>query len=175
MAPEKDPFIASIEAKIAAWKTVLDSYRAALSLEGQAPDGGPATARPKTAMDLPVGVFRNKTIREAIQILLEAGRRKQTNKEIAEGLKKGGIPTTSTTFEQTVGTALFRLKKDGLVLRFDDGWDLAESYPDSLRHKMGAAKAKSPARRRKGPRKPAKAVKAIAEHPERLMSLRAAG
>ena len=34
-------------------------------------------------VDLPVGVFRDKSIREAITIYLGAGRRKQTNKEIA--------------------------------------------------------------------------------------------
>src|SRR5207302_11103858 len=83
-----------------------------------------------------VGVFRGKGIKEAIPILLEAGRRKQTNKEIAQGLIVGGIATTAANFEATVGTALLRLKDEGMVLRFPDGWDLAASYPDSLKNRL---------------------------------------
>ena len=156
MASENDPFAASVRAKIAAWQAVLESYETAIALDGPLPEGaGPAgggspTPRGK-AIDLPVGIFRDKSIKDAIALYLEAGRRKQTNKEIAEGLKRGGIATTSTNFEATVGTALFRLKNEGKVLRFDDGWDLAASYPDSLRGRLGAKdkprKAKRPARR----------------------------
>ena len=106
-------------------------------------DGGGADVSISTAqsgvgraMDLPVGVFRDKGIKEAIPIYLEAARRKQTNKEIAAGLMKGGIATTSDNFEATVGTALLRLKREGIVLRFSDGWDLAALYPDSLRNRL---------------------------------------
>ncbi len=140
--PHTDAFIAGIEAKIAAWKAVIDSYRAAKALEGGLPEAaanGQHTPRHSDGgrpMDLPVGVFRDKSLREAIQIYLQAGHRKQTNKEIALGLQKGGIASTSANFEATVATALGRMKDDGLVLRFPDGWDLASSYPDSLRNRL---------------------------------------
>jgi hypothetical protein len=98
-----------------------------LSLTGHAP---------KVVIGLPVGVFRDKSLREAIPIYLGAGRRKQTNKEIAIGLQDGGFPTTADNFEATVATALYRLKNDGVLLRFPDGWDLASSYPDNLRGRL---------------------------------------
>jgi hypothetical protein len=122
--------------------------------EGATPNGG-QTAPKGRAVDLPVGVFRDKTLREAITILLEAGRRKQTNKEIADGLKKGGIPTTSANFEPTVATALHRMRADGIVLRFDDGWDLASSYPDNLRNRLQSKE--KPRKAKKGERKNRKA------------------
>lgn len=138
-----DTFRASIVGKIAAWKAVLDSYDAAVSLDGRLHEsattgrqGRHAAIDGAKSMDLPVGVFRNKSLREAIQIYLGAGRRQQANKEIALGLQKGGIPTTSKNFEATVATALGRMKDDGVVLRFPDGWDLAASYPDSLRNRL---------------------------------------
>jgi hypothetical protein len=164
----RDPFVAAIEAKIAAWKNVLESYNAAVSLDGplgapdapQAHNGGVARSNAQAIpLDLPVGVFRDKSLREAIEILLAAGRRKQTNKEIAIGLQNGGIPTTSVNFEATVSTALARMKDDGTVLRFPDGWDLAASYPDSLRGRL--EKDTKPRKRRNGkkPRPAAKTAK----------------
>ena len=35
-----------------------------------------------------------------------------------------------------MGTGLHRLKAAGVVLRFQDGWDLAESYPEHLRSRI---------------------------------------
>ena len=140
--PQQDPFLAAIEAKIAAWTAVAESYRLAVSLDGPLSDPGGAFALAAQSrsnagpIDLPVGVFRDKGLREAIPIYLRAGRRKQTNKEIAIGLQAGGFPTTSENFEATVSTALYRLKTEGVVLRFPDGWDLASSYPDSLRSRL---------------------------------------
>ena len=159
----EDPFLTAIEAKIAAWKAVAESYRAAVSLDGQLGDHGAGASVPigrpmdgsaSTPMGLPIGVFRNKSIKEAIQIYLGAGHRKQTNKEIATGLKDGGIPTTAANFEATVATALHRMKDDNTVLRFPDGWDLASSYPDGLRSRL--EKDAKPSRRRRPKVKKAK-------------------
>ena len=143
--PQQDGFLAAIEAKIAAWKAVADTYRAAVSMDGplSEPGGivsavgiasGTSSARAYShGGGLPVGVFRDKSLKEAIPIYLGACRRKQTNKEIAVGLQAGGFPTTAENFEATVATALAPLKKDGVILRFPDGWDVAASYPDNLR------------------------------------------
>ena len=148
MATEKqyqDPFLAAIEAKIAAWTAVAESYRAATALDGPLAEGtaqghGALSLRGQLGgsvnIDLPVGVFRDKSLKEAIPIYLAARRRKQTNKEIAIGLQAGGFPTTADNFEATVATALYRLKNEGIVLRFPDGWDLASSYPDNLRSRL---------------------------------------
>ena len=86
---------------------------------------------------MPVGVFRNKSIPEAIKLYLQTGRRKQTTKEIAAGLKAHGLVSTAKHFERTVNGTLHRLKMTGMVLRFKDGWDLAESYPDHLNSRLG--------------------------------------
>lgn len=155
----RDTFEAALRAKIDAWQAALDSYLAAVAIDGSlsadanaAPQQSRENGRP---MDLPVGIFRDKSIREAIEIYLAAGRRKQTNKEIALGLQKGGLATMSRNFEATLATALGRMKEDGTVLRFSDGWDLASSYPESLRGRLD--KDAKPAKPRKGKAKPKKA------------------
>lgn len=143
---EQDSVLAAMEAKAAAWRAAADSYRAAIAIDGPletkvgltgvGAKGQVGHLQAHTAADLPVGVFRDKSIKEAIAIYLAAGHRKQTNKEIAIGLQKGGIATMSANFEATVGTALHRMKDEGTILRFPDGWDLASSYPDSLRGRL---------------------------------------
>lgn len=166
---QNDSFLAAIEAKIAAWTAVAETYRAAVSLDGPLGDPGPVggggstsgvgRSQSQTKMELPVGVFRDKSIKEAIAIYLGAGHRKQTNKEIAIGLRAGGIATTSMYFEATVATALHRMKEEGTVLRFPDGWDLASSYPDNLR---GRLEKDAKPRRAKAPKSKIGKRKAVA-------------
>jgi hypothetical protein len=188
--PGRDPLLAAIEAKISAWTAVRESYLAAVAVDVDGPlseFGGVtigSTARVYSGsaqQDLPVGVFRDKTLKEAIPIYLAAGRRKQTNKEIAVGLQAGGFPTTAENFEATVTTALYRLRKERVVLRFPDGWDIASSYPESLRGRLEndstQRKTKRRRRQRAGsikatkhsetvPRTRTKAVKASRKKPD---------
>lgn len=53
--------------------------------------------------------------------------------------------------------ALHRLKADGVVLRFKDGWDLAESYPEHIRKSL--EKDSKPVRSGKTAKRPASARK----------------
>lgn len=146
--PDTDGFLAMIEAKIAALKTLADSYRAALSLGALGQPGdvdmsaiattsglGTRTGPP---VDLPQGALLGKSLPAAIQLYLSAARRKQTTKEIVTALKEGGVESTSRNFENTVATALHRLKTAGTVMKFNDGWALAEFYPESLRNRLAA-------------------------------------
>ncbi len=96
--------------------------------------------------------------------LSRRGPTKQTNKEIAIGLQDGGFPTTADNFEATVATALYRLKNDGVLLRFPDGRDLASSYPDNLRGRLekDAAPRKMRAKVRRTRTKPQDGTKAEA-------------
>jgi len=68
---------------------------------GTAAGGSGMRAHGQGVTQLPVGIFRDKGLKEAIQLYLEAGRRKQTNKEIATSLQEGGFPTTAENFEAT--------------------------------------------------------------------------
>jgi len=40
------------------------------------------------------------------------------------------------SFDNLINGALFQLKNKGIVLRFDDGWGLAEWYPESFRTRV---------------------------------------
>ena len=158
------------------------SYRAAGALDGPVGEPGALMSGVSSAagaarvhgqghhgkVDLPVGVFRDKSIREAIEIYLGAGHRKQTNKEIAVGLQKGGIATMSANFEATVATALHRMKEHGIVLRFPDGWDLAASYPDNLRARLEKDAIKSTPRPKASKAKTAKRGTKAASGPKAI-------
>ena len=146
MATEQDGFLAMLEAKITALQVLAESYRAALAvgalgqlaeLDLPAPTmGGSTNQNGAASVDLPVGVFRDKSIPDALKLFLAAQRRKQTGREIAAGLLAGGLVSTSKRFEATVHGVLHRLKVAGVVLRFKEGWDLAESYPEHLRNRI---------------------------------------
>jgi hypothetical protein len=77
---------------------------------------------------------------------LLAVKRKQTVREIATALKEGGMESTAANWETTVTGALHRLNAVGGVLRFKDGWGLAEFYPEGLRNRI--AKDAEPKKKR---------------------------
>lgn len=150
---ETDPVLARIQAKIDAWQAAADSYRAALALEQSGDlDGGNGHRTAGVAVELPIGAFRGMKIPDAIKLFLQSMRRKQTAREIAAGLREGGMETTAKNFETTVAGALHRLKIDGEVLRFKDGWDLAEAHSASLRNRLAkeGKKDRKPGKKRGG-------------------------
>lgn len=155
---ETDPVLVRIQAKIAAWQAAAESYRAALALEQSA--GGDQPGRPTPApLELPVGAFRGMRIPEAIKLYLQSMRRKQTSKEIAAGLREGGIETTAKNFETTVAGALHRMK-DREVLRFKDGWDLAEAHSTAMRNRLAQDNGKKKPKKAKAKGAPGKPKKA---------------
>jgi hypothetical protein len=151
MASEKLDYtsvIADVEAKIAAWQAVLASLRSALSL-AQVVDGVDlSTVAPAASgdlgmpIDLPEGAFYGKSIPTCVELYLSAAKRKKTNKDIAAGLREGGVESNASNFENVVTGALFGLKKAGKVLRFKDGWGLSEWYPAHIRAVNPTAPAK---------------------------------
>lgn len=149
MASDSDPGLAHALAKVAAWQAVVDSYRTALALEqsGDLEEGN--GRRAGVAVELPIGAFRGMKIPDAIKLLLQSARRKQTVREIATGLREGGMETTSKNFETTVTGALHRLKGDGELLRFKDGWDLAEAHSAALRNRL--SKEDKPSKKKSKP------------------------
>jgi hypothetical protein len=106
-------------------------------------------------VELPRGAFLGKSLPGAVKLYLSAMKKKQTVKEIANALKEGGVETTSDDFEGVITGCLHRMKSSGEVLRFSDGWALAEFYPENLRNRL----AQQNVPRRKAPKKPKKAKK----------------
>jgi hypothetical protein len=157
---ESDPVLASLRAKVAAWQAAVDSYLAAKALEGTAET---TSAALRGTIELPVNAFRGMTMIEAVKLFLKSVQQKQTTAEIADGLKSGGLVTTAKDITPTLRNALGKLKHDGVLLRFPDGWDLAEAHSAAIRHRITKDNAK-PAKRRG--RKAKASAKAKAAEPK---------
>ncbi len=153
--------LADMEAKKNALESAIASLRAALASGALGASGseisGPMDSVSSSAptsggvpVSLPRGAFLGKTVTDAIKTYLSAVRRKQTNREIARALKDGGLES-SGKFDAYVTSGLFRLKKEGTVLRFNDGWGLAEWYPEGFRMRV-SGKAVSNKRRKNSKR-----------------------
>ncbi len=148
--------LADMEAKKAALDAAMVAIRAAivagaLGAPGDyqpAPTSAGSTVQPAGFADLPRGAFLGKSATEAIKLYLSTVRRKQTNKEIAQALRDGGLESAGD-FGNYITSALFRLKKEGTLLRFDDGWGLSEWYNEAFRAKVGGVVTKKPAKRAK--------------------------
>jgi hypothetical protein len=152
--------LADIEAKKAALEAASVAIRTAIAAGALGTPGDfqvastivNATATPAGMADLPRGAFLGMTAAEAIKLYLSAVRKRQTNKEIAQALKDGGLVSTGN-FDKYITSALFRLKEDGELLRFDDGWGLSAWYNEAFRAKLGTPNNKKAHKRSKKKRK----------------------
>jgi hypothetical protein len=157
--------LATLEAKKAALEALIASWKAALAVGALGPAGDIPAASAKSfgvdaVIDLPQGAFRNLSVPEAVKLYLTASKTKQTPRGIAIALKEGGLESTSENFEGVVTGSLHRLKDRGEVLRFKDGWALAEHYPEALRQRLSQNGEKKKPNKRKGKGKKAAAQKA---------------
>jgi len=75
--------------------------------------------------------------------------KKKTNKEIAAALRDGGVESNANKFDTIIAGALFKLKKDGKILRFKDGWGLSSWYPPHIRGAADAGSGKRTKEKRK--------------------------
>jgi hypothetical protein len=165
--PDYAAILADMELKRTALEAAITAIRAAMAagIFGAVGDayavsnGAVPPSAPALFADLPRGAFLGKTAPEAIKLYLGTIRRKQTNKEIAQALQDGGLESAGN-FDNYVTSALFRLKKDGVVLRFEDGWGLSEWYNEAFRAKIGAQGTKKVAAKRTKTTRPAKKSKA---------------
>lgn len=143
MNDEPGAFLSMVDARIQALQTLRASYVAAVSI-GALGSRGEMSSIPSLGVvasggvpvELPRGAFLNKSLPAAVRLYLSAVKRKQSIREIATALKNGGVETTSGNFENVITGALNRMKNAGDVLRFDDGWALAEFYPENLRSRL---------------------------------------
>jgi hypothetical protein len=185
MTPEKIDYVAilndmkakrtALDASIVAFEAALASGTLGQAVEGGTSVGSFGLGSPGTPMDLPSGAFNGKTLPEGIKLYLSAVRQRKSTKDITKGIREGGMVSTSKKFESVVQATLQKLKSQGHVLKFSDGWGLSEWSPPSFRaaanKKAANAATKRPKGKQKGkPGKPkaaakvAKAAKQPSEH-----------
>jgi len=171
--------LADLEGKRNALDATIQTLRMALAVGtlGQTGDVvlGPAPppfGSSSFGNEVPAGAFLGKSIPDAARLYLEIVKKKQTSKEIAEALSKGGMESNARNFPQMVHSVLDRARKannSGIVKLDRSHWGLTEWYPASLRASAGTVKRipkKKGARKAKGNKKtaqhslPAKASKA---------------
>lgn len=84
---------------------------------------------PKTQKsgDVVSGAFADLSLPEAAQIYLSTVKNPQSTADIADALKRGGYPTKSRNFRNTVRSVLDRHAKTvGEILKINKNWGLAE-------------------------------------------------
>jgi hypothetical protein len=138
MAPEPvdyDAVLQDLEGKRAALDAAITALRYALNMGATATlNGGAAGAPVATKAIDPANIrddaFFGMSIGDAAKRYLEMVKRKQSVKEIADALDRGGLPHTSANFMNTVGTMLNRAaKNDPELVRVGRGeWGLAGWY-----------------------------------------------
>lgn len=132
-------FLSDLEAKKAALEQTIASFRQAMALGalGQTGDGGPIPSLAAPSLsggEVPTGAFLGLNVPEATKLYLEIVKKKQTTKEITEGLKKGGIHSTSEFFLKTVYAALTRMSQppNPSVVKVGSQWGLATWFPKGI-------------------------------------------
>lgn len=149
MADEKSKpnLLAQLEAKKRALDALLEAARAAAAVGILADvsgdiviDGAPtigngvSTGQVYTVSDVPNGAFHGKSIPEAAKAFLDMVKAKQTTREIAAALRKGGIESTSDNFEGMVYNLLNRTRMNTAEFTRTDGkWGLAEWLAPNVR------------------------------------------
>jgi hypothetical protein len=144
--------LADLEAKKSMLERAIASLRAVMDSGALAVNAGDAmtltdglSSSVMASGEVPHGAFLGKSIPEAAKLYLTIAKRKQTSREIAEGLKKGGIESKSKSFNAQVHTILDRARKSGsgVFVKLDGGyWGLGEWYPAALRASTKPSKAK---------------------------------
>jgi hypothetical protein len=165
--------LADLETKKAALEQAIMSVRAAM---GSASSGGDFQVGAGSIHngEVPAGAFFGKSIPEAAKLYLQIVKRKQTTKEISEGLKQGGMESTSGNFVGIVHSGIIRASKSpssGILKLGKALWGLTEWYPRgvgtstaSTKSGKKKAKAKRPAVKRADKVETKAAVSPAPEH-----------
>jgi hypothetical protein len=124
---------ALLEAAIASLRAAMAGGAFGLGEGSSVQVGTPAGPSALQGGEVPDGAFFGKSIPAAMKLYLSIVAKKQTTKEIAAGLKKGGLETTSKYFEKIVHATLDRLRKNGEFVKIGDAWGLPEWYPAHIR------------------------------------------
>jgi hypothetical protein len=145
--------LADLEGKKIALESAIASVRAAIAAGtlGQSGDGmtysAPGLPGALTGGEVPAGAFLGKSIPDATKLYLEIVKKKQTSKEIAEALLKGGMESTSKNFPSIVHAILDRARKaknPALVKVDKSHWGLTGWWPKGIGSANGTQLKKSP-------------------------------
>jgi hypothetical protein len=154
--------LADLEAKKVALEAAIASVRAAIvaGTLGQSGDGMTFSAAglpgALTGGEVPAGAFLGKSIPDAAKLYLEIVKKKQTSKEIADALLKGGMETTSKDFPSIVHAIMDRARKaknPALVKVDKSHWGLTGWWPKGIGSANGT-QSKKPSKK-KGAKKAA--------------------
>jgi hypothetical protein len=145
--------LADLEGKKVALEAAIASVRAAI-VAGTLGQSGDSTALPAlglpatlTGGEVPAGAFLGKSIPDAAKLYLEIVKKKQTSKEIAEALLKGGMESTSKNFPSIVHAILDRARKaknPALVKVDKSHWGLTGWWPKGIGSANGTQAKKPP-------------------------------
>jgi|HubBroStandDraft_3_1064219.scaffolds.fasta_scaffold58628_2 hypothetical protein len=151
--------LTDLEAKKAAIEAAIASMRQAMGLGalGQTGDGTGVSGMSSPSLsihngDIPNGAFLGKSIPEAAKLYLEILKKKQTSREIADALLKGGMESTSKNFYGIVHAVLDRARKspNSALVKLGTHWGLALWYPKGI---ISGASASIPKKGKKKGRK----------------------
>ena len=157
--------LADLEAKRAAIDATIASIRGLMGAGLLSQSGDPANlvgasqvVPSITGNEIPDGAFFGRSVPEAAKLLLEIVKKKQTTREIADGLRRGGIESTSSNFVGIVHAVMNRARKtpNSSLVKIGSYWGLKEWYP------KGIVSAGAPASPKKKKKKPAKASAKVA-------------
>ena len=132
--------LADLEAKKAALEHTIASFRQALSIGALGLNLTDASVGMQDAVghsfstgEVPDGAFLGKSISEAAKLYLEIVKKKQTTREIAEALQKGGMESTSKkNWFPIVHAAIVRAYKAGGIVKVGNQWGLPGWYPKGI-------------------------------------------
>lgn len=167
--------LAEWEAKRAALDAAIASLRSGLAMGvfgpvGELPSGNgfASTLVPSVSGgEVPAGAFLGKSIPDAAKLYLAIVKKKQTSREIADALKRGGMESTSKNFYGNVHSILDRARKANMgIVKLDRSyWGLAEWYPAGLRSTVIPDKRSTRKKGRKSKADKAQPVPALALQP----------
>lgn len=138
--------LAAMEAYYAALGEAIPTMRALVSLSGAMMPAGVVSAinHPSSLIapgEVPPGSFHAMSIPKAAVLYLRMVKQKQKSSDIATALKRGGIFTQSSDFNNQVHAALDRAAKaeNAEIMKLHDAyWALREWFPANVRASMAS-------------------------------------
>lgn len=124
----------AIEAAIASLRSALSVGALGLTLADASVGMQDAVGFSFSTGEVPDGAFLGKSIPEAVKLYLEIVKKKQTTRQIADALRKGGIESISSRFPTIIHATLNRVRKspNSPIVKVGTLWGLSGWYPKGI-------------------------------------------